>query len=394
MCWWSQFDRGEVAADFGRIAASGLDSVRVFLTWEDFQPLPERVDREMLGRLVSVADLAAELGLALIPTLFTGHMSGVNWIPAWALGGSAGDDRFRVVSRGAIAEGGLRNWYSDPAVTDAQALLAAEAAAALADHEALWAWDLGNENSNCVIPPTAATARAWLARLTSAIRRADESALLTVGLHMEDLEEDRRLGPADVSASCDFLSMHGYPIYAPWANGPTDEQLLPFLARITRWLGAGRDVLFSEFGLPTLRRAGPSERRAQGESSLLVDEDAAAAYTARALEALRRAGCLGAMLWCYSDYSPALWESPPLDRARHERTFGLWRVDGSAKPSVAVLEAFVGAERCASGDREPWIDIEPDEFWLDPSRQLRRLYRCYRGAVSPGICAAQLEQEE
>lgn len=187
--------------------------------------------------------------------------------------------------------------------------------------------------------------------------------------------------------------MHGYPIYARWADGPTDEQLLPFLARVTRWLGAGRDVLFSEFGLSTYRAADP-KRRAEGESSLLVDEDAAAAYTARALEALRRAGCLGAMLWCYSDYSPALWERPPLDRARHERTFGLWRVDGSAKPSVAVVEAFVGAERCASGGREPWIDIEPDEFWLDPSRQLRRLYRCYQDAVSPGICAAQLEQEE
>jgi hypothetical protein len=167
MGWWSQFDRGEVSADFERIAASGLDSVRVFLTWEDFQPSPETVDREMLGRLVAVADVAAELGLALIPTLFTGHMSGVNWIPAWALGGSAGDDRFRVVSDGAIAEGGLRNWYSDAAVADAQALLAAEAA--LADHEAVWAWDLGNENSNCVIPPTTSTARVWLARLTSAI---------------------------------------------------------------------------------------------------------------------------------------------------------------------------------------------------------------------------------
>ena len=59
MGWWSQFDRGEVAADFERIAASGLDSVRVFLTWEDFQPSPETVDREMLGRLVEVADLAA-----------------------------------------------------------------------------------------------------------------------------------------------------------------------------------------------------------------------------------------------------------------------------------------------------------------------------------------------
>jgi hypothetical protein len=184
-------------------------------------------------------------------------------------------------------------------------------------------------------------------------RDADPAALLTVGLHMDDLEDERRLGPLVVSSSCDFVSMHGYPIYASWADGPTDERLLPFLARITRWLGAGRDALFSEFGLPTVRRAGPSARRVEGESSLLVDEDAAAAYTARALQALRRAGCLGAMLWCYSDYSPALWESPPLDRARHERTFGLWRVDGSPKPSVAVLEAFVGAERCASGERDP-----------------------------------------
>ena len=100
MSWWSRFDREEVAADFARIAACGLDSVRVFLTWEDFQPTPNRVDRAMLERLVAVADLAGDLGLALIPTLFTGHMSGVNWIPAWALGGSLGDRRFRVVSRG------------------------------------------------------------------------------------------------------------------------------------------------------------------------------------------------------------------------------------------------------------------------------------------------------
>src|ERR1051325_4491831 len=195
MSWWSQFDQAEVAADFARIAAAGLDSVRVFLTWEDFQPSPKTVDPEMLERLVAVADLAGELGLALVPTLFTGHMSGVNWIPAWALGGTDGDGRFRVVSRGKGVKGGLRNWYTDPAVLDAQLLLAAKAAAELAGHDAIWAWDLGNENSNCVTPPTQATARAWLARLTSVIRGADERARVTVGLHMEDLEQDRQLGP-------------------------------------------------------------------------------------------------------------------------------------------------------------------------------------------------------
>jgi endo-1,4-beta-mannosidase len=382
MSWWSRFDRAEVATDFARIAACGLDSVRVFLTWEDFQPAPNRVDGEMLERLVAVADLADESQLALIPTLFTGHMSGVNWIPAWALGGSDGDPRFRVVSGGRVAESGLGNWYTDPALGAAQALFAAEAAAALAGHSAVWAWDLGNENSNCVIPPTRAAARAWLARLTSAIRGADATALVTVGLHMEDLEDDRQLGPREASEVCDFLSMHGYPIYAQWADGSTDEKLLPFLADITRWLGVGREVLFSEFGLPTYRAEGRGEQRPRAGSLPLVEEDAAAAYTARALEALRRGGCLGAMLWCYSDYDRALWERPPLDLAPHERTFGLWRADGSAKPSVAAVAAFVGAERSDTGDADGWIDIHRDEFLLNPRTQLPRLYRRYREVVA------------
>ena len=376
MQWWSNFDPAEVANDFARIASAGLDSVRVFLTWEDFQPAPDRVDAAMLDRLVDVADAAAAAGLALVPTLFTGHMSGVNWIPAWALGGSDGDDRFRVVSGGAVVEAGLRNWYADPVIEDAQCLLAAEVAATLSEHAAVWAWDLGNENSNCVRPPTNSSGRAWLTRLATAIRDADDRALITVGLHMEDLEEDRRLGPRESSESCDFLSMHGYPIYAPWAAGPIDEHLVPFLARLTRWLGGGRDVLFTEFGLPTHGGGDRSE-----QSALLVDEDAAAAYTASALEALRRAGCIGAMLWCYSDHDPALWDGPPLDLAPHERTFGLWRADGSPKASVGAIAAFVGAARSSAGYPDTWIDIDRDDFLRDPGVHMPRLYRRYRRSV-------------
>jgi endo-1,4-beta-mannosidase len=374
MRWWSLFDKAEVADDFARIAACGLDSVRVFLTWEDFQPAADMVDRDALARLVTVADLAAELGLALMPTLFTGHMSGVNWIPAWALEGSGGDDRFRVVSQGRVVEAGLRNWYSDAGVEEAQCLLAGEVAATLEGHPALLAWDLGNENSNCVIPPTRAAAGRWLARVTNAIRGVDGDALITIGLHMEDLEEDRRLGPRDASASCDFLSMHGYPIYARWADGPTDYRLLAFLARLTRWLGEGRDVLFTEFGLPTYSGA------PHGESARLVREEEAAAYTAAALEELRQAGCAGAMLWCYSDYDPALQRTPPFDLAPHERSFGLWRADGSPKPSAEVVAAFAGAKCCVADHADPWLDIERREFVRSPGAHLVRLYRRCRDA--------------
>jgi endo-1,4-beta-mannosidase len=333
----------------------------------------------MLDRLIAVADLAAGTGMALIPTLFTGHMSGVNWLPAWALGGSDRDERFRVVSNGRVTGSGLRNWYSDPLIARAHALLATEAAGARAGHGAVWRWDLGNENSNCVIPPTRSSGREWLRRIASAIRTGDPDAQLTLGLHMEDLENDRMLGPREASEVCDVLSMHGYPIYSRWAHGPTDEQLLPFLADVTRWLAGGRDLLFAEFGLPTFRRGDPARDAIRPRNaSALVEEHAAAAYTERALAALQRAGCVGAMFWCYSDYDSAIWQEPPLDLAVHERSFGLWRADGSAKPSVAVVEAFAGARRLARPDGYPWIDLEPEEFLIGPDVQLQRLYGLYR----------------
>ncbi len=238
-----------------------------------------------------------------------------------------------------------------------------------------------------MIPLSRSFAREWLQRITTAIRGTDPAVLVTICLHMEDLEEDRMLGPAEAADVCDFLTMHGYPIYARWAEGPTDEHLLPFLARLTRWLGGGVDVLFSEFGLPTYRRADREGERARHESAVaLVEEQAAAAYMERAPAALRGAGCTGAMVWCYTDYVQTIWADPPLDCAVQERSFGLWRADGSRKPSVEVVEAFAGVDKVAAPDGYEWIDIEPNEFYTVPSVQFPRLYDRYQtgeAATSP-----------
>ena len=382
MRWWTSFDPAEVAADFGRIASCGFDSVRVFLTWEDFQPTAPRVDSAMVERLVTTLDVASSAGLSVMPTLFTGHMSGVNWIPPWALGEGTGDGRFRVVSADRVATPHLANWYCDASVVRAQSALAREVAGALAGHSALWAWDLGNENSNCVVPPDRTHGREWLLRVTDAIRGVDADALITLGLHMEDLEQDRKLGPREAAEVCDFLTMHGYPGYADWADGPTDERLLPFLARVTRWLGGGADVLFAEFGVPTATSTGPA---AASAGPALVDEQAAAAYVDRGLGALLECGSTGAMLWCYSDYAEAIWGRPPLDLAVHERSFGLWRADASPKPAVGVVAAF--AKRCTAPARDSsiadstWIDIDASEFYDAPGSELPRLYRRYCEAI-------------
>jgi endo-1,4-beta-mannosidase len=371
MRWLAEYDGAITRRDFQRIADAGFDAIRVFVRWEDAQPGARHIDRHILGRLVDAADAATESDLALIVTLFTGHMSGVNWIPPWATGGAAGDRRFRVVSGGQVrpAGSGLRNWYSDPDVVGAQERLAAATAGALSGHPAVWAWDLGNENSNCTLPPDRSTAEAWLQRMTGAIRRGDPGRLVTVGIHMEDIEEDRGIGPAEVGRWCDFVSMHGYPIYAAWSSRAGDDRVVPFLELVTRWLAGGAPVLFEEFGLPTIPVAGPV-------SPMAVDEHLAARYTGSVLDALWAQGAIGAVLWCFSDYATTLFASAPLDVAIHERTFGLWRADGASKPAVAAVASRSDRPR-KSPSSLSWFDIEPDEFYADRAGQLSRLYRRY-----------------
>ncbi len=262
MGWMQAYDGAVTRRDFRKAAAAGFETLRVFLRWEDVQPSASTVDRAVLGRLVDAADAAVEAGVTLLVTLFVGHMSGVNWIPAWATGGDAGDPRFRVISGGRPRPTtGLRNWYGDAGIVDAQERVAAAVAGALAGHPGVWGWDLGNENSNCTVPPDRASGEAWLERMSTAIRRVDPGRPLTLGIHMEDLEDDRRIGPAEAARWCDVVSMHGFPIYAAWSVGSTDDLTLPFLAEVTRWLANGAPILFEEFGLPTTRLAAEDDRR-------------------------------------------------------------------------------------------------------------------------------------
>jgi endo-1,4-beta-mannosidase len=382
MDWLSRYDPVRTRDDFRLIGGADLDTVRIFVRWDEAQPTPTRIDPRVLHHLVDAADAAHEAGVELIVTLFTGHMSGVNYIPAWATSPSGGGDRrFRVVSRGLVQPHGtgLRNWYGDPEMVEAASRMATAAASALAGHPAVWAWDLGNESSNCTVPPDGGSAHSWMERMTDALRAADPGRPVTVGIHMEDIEEDRLIGPAEAARWCDFVCMHGYPIYADFSTGPTDDQLVPFLALVAAWLAGDAPVLFEELGLPTL----PTQTAGDGQHPMLVDESAAASYTARVLDNLWNVGCIGALVWCFTDYDTALHDQAPFDEAVHERTFGLWRTDGSPKLAVAEIEAQRGRTRRSVPSDRPWLDIDVAEFATDRRMHLARLYSRYRSLVAP-----------
>ena len=116
----------------------------------------------------------------------------------------------------------------------------------------------------------------------------------------------------------------------------------------------------------------------------MIEEVEAAEYVRRVLPGLREAGATGAMLWCFSDYHPATFEHPPLDEAVHERSFGLWRADGSPKPALDVVRSFAGATRLPALDRERWIDIDAERYWERPGVELPRLYQRYLAMTTAG----------
>ncbi|MGI6468013.1 MAG: hypothetical protein GXZ09_06565 [Syntrophomonadaceae bacterium] len=381
MYWWKSFDADEVDRDFGLLEQHGFKLVRIFLTWEDFQPRPDRISKTALEHLSTTLDIAYEHGLKIMPTFFCGHMSGVNWMPAWMLADHHQPQPFDIYAGGVIyTDRALRDCYSDDEVIEAQSFQLASVCQHIRHHQALYGYDLGNENSNFAIPPDREKARHWLQVMTSTIRRYSPDKPVTIGMHSEDLEQDRQMWPQDAALYCDYLCMHGYPAYLSWVNDPMDAHALPFLAIVTEWLG-GKPVLLEEFGAPSCR-----DDKEQAEASVmslfpLFAENQVKGFYQEALDVLQQEHCLGALAWCFADYHPRLWDRPPLDRRIHERYFGLFRSDHSPKPAVEVFKtrrSYKPAQARVE-ERHPWLQgFDRDVYYSDPIGHLKLMYDQYR----------------
>jgi len=367
MAMWSRFDRGEIDEDFARIAALGLDVVRFFLLWEDFQPAPDAVSAAALQRFETVLDLAAARGLRAMPTLFCGHMSGVNWLPAWTLDPGTRSERFRTITGGGTSPFGIGDFYTGP-LLEAQRTFARAVGERARDHAALFAWDLGNEFSNLREPATAHDAEHWSAALAHDLFDTSNAAV-TGGIHGEDVTRDRHIRPSSIAAPWKFATMHGYSVYSDFARDRTDPEVVPFLCEVTASC-AHKPVLFSEFGNPTC----PPGAHNAGNFACL-SEDEMARYARRVLERLQARGALGAFWWCWADYARELATTPPFDLAPHELHFGIVRDDGSEKPVARTLAEFARERRPLVSPPAPIVDEAT--YYRDLPRSLARAYSAY-----------------
>ncbi len=207
----------EVEKDVAALAATGVEVMRVFPTWSEFQPLahnfggrcslrcyvseiddkpvydPLWIEEGAMGRFKFFCDTAQKHGIKLMVSLVTGWMSGRMFLPR-ALEG--------------------RDLLNDPEALMLEGRFARSLVRRMKYHPAIIAWDLGNECNNLGAADNAAQAWNWLNTISSAVRMEDQSRPVISGMHGISSSMYDKWNLQMQGELLDILTPHPYP--APW----------------------------------------------------------------------------------------------------------------------------------------------------------------------------------
>lgn len=376
MYWWKDFDEREVETEFKQIKEIGFSHIRFFLLWEDFQPKINEINQKSLKNLDTVFEIAESLKLKLMPTFFTGHMSGVTWLPDWVLDGKLENFPYRTVSGGKVVNKCAKDIFCDIQMLEAENLLIEKVVSKFAKYPALHAWDLGNEHSQIPIKTDYKKINKWLKKIRGQIKNLDSKHPVTLGIHQLDVEKDTGFRPQVIGENCDLFSMHGYAVYAGWARNYLDPEVVPFLNTLVSSLSKQK-VLFTEFGLQTNINGNVGQEielswsNEQKQKTYLATEEEQKEYIQKVILNLHKVGALGAFIWCFSDYVEDLWKLPPLDQAIQERSFGVTRNDGSLKPVADVIKEI----SLKATQNVPIMNVAKENYYQDPLSNLKRYFQ-------------------
>lgn len=332
---WSDWRPDIVDRDLAALAAAGLQVLRVFPLWSDFQPviglrgggnhlkelalctrergeepLPDTVagqagvDERMLERFAEFARLAQKHGLQLIVGLITGWMSGRTFCPP-------------------VLEG--RALHSDPLALQLQGRFIRVFVTRLRNEPAITAWDLGNECNCFGQVPSREAAWAWTAFVTQAIRTADAARPIVSGMH--SLEPTGHWTIQDQAEHCDLLTTHPYPLWSKHTSqDPLDtiRTTLHATAESRMYADIGGKPCFAE----EIGTMGP----------LMGDWAAASRFVRVNLFSLWAHDCRGFLWWCAFDQRRLA--HAPYDWVGVERELGILDEDHRPKPMLAELSAF------------------------------------------------------
>jgi hypothetical protein len=301
---WARWPEGEIQHDLDVLASLGLNSIRFFLRWQDFEPEAGQYNLLMFERLAQFLAWCGQRRLWAQPSLFVGWMSGGIFWPAWKAG---------------------RNVFADPFMVKRAAAFARKAAATIAPfHPYLLGIDQGNELDCLPDSPVASPGDVvhWCQSVNEAIRSAYPGCLIVSG-------NDQNQVVADVGwqlgrqPGTDYYSMHAYPVpnwHPVGFDGMTDplcQSLLPFYVKCARAFGP---VLAQEFGTIVTFGAEQQDR-----------------YLRAMLPACWEAGAGGFLWWCLRDITANVH---PYVKNSFEGTLGLVDGQDQVKPGLEYFVEF------------------------------------------------------
>ena len=332
---WREWDRARVEEDLRLLAANGIEVVRIFPLWPDFQPLvrhtiykqifremrrgeeaPERteagragVDPVMIERLGTVLDLAAEAGVRVIVGLLTGWMSGRMHVPR----------AFEGV-----------NVLTDPGALRYEVRMVRYLVKTFRNHPAVSAWDLGNECNCCGQIDNPDEAWLWTCLISNAIRLEDAAHPVVSGMHtlqVGHVPGGRAWLIEDQGELTDVLTTHPYPIFTPNCN------LEPVNTIRNAFHAATETRLYADLGgAPAfIEEAGTLGPSFAGETRV-------AGYVRNMLWNAYAHHCHGLLWWCafHQDHL----EQTPYDWCAMERELGMFSADGTPGAALRELSSF------------------------------------------------------
>lgn len=324
---WSDWRPGVVESDLQKLASEGIEVLRVFPLWPDFQPIEIHyrefgapssyrtgeahladdeagqagVSEVMMKRFEEFVQLSEKHGIKLIVGLITGWMSGKLFVPP-ALRGK-------------------------PILTDADSIrwqvrFVSYFVSRMKPAPSIIAWDLGNECNSMGEIANREQAWVWTSSLSNAIKRADASRPLISGMHC--LFPRGSWTMQDQGELTDILTTHPYPYWTPHMDYEPMDTMRPALhatAESLFYAGIGGKPCFAE----EMGTMGP----------MVCDDEVAAAFARTSMLSQWAHGLHGLQWWCANDQTKLT--HAPYDEVACEGELGLLAEDGRVKPVLTEM---------------------------------------------------------
>lgn len=333
---WIDFDEAAIREDLAILSENGVEYLRVFPIWRDFQPVvkmygwagvfkeyrvnkdelpdnPYYLDTDMMDRFDKFCDICREYNMKLIVGLITGWMSGRLFIP------EALNDK---------------NLFTDPVALMFEQKFIKGFVSRFKAKENIYAWNLGNE-CNCLsqiplvdgVEPCDVSTN-WTYIITNAIKAADSTRPVISG--MASLGPDRTKTAWNLqehAENLDIMTTHPYTLFHPHSSNDYFKSIRATLhgTAETRYYGdiSKKPCFVEEIG--TL-----------GNS--LCNDETAADYMNVNLYSNWANGNMGLLWWCANEQNEL--KTPPYTWQMLEVELGMISADRKPKAYLKKMKDF------------------------------------------------------